>query len=293
MGISIITRRIAPVVTLAALMPLLAVASGTPVAETACFVPPVLTGDAEATRAPQGDIAPRATEPVPTPQPDPEASVDPRLDAMVTEAAGRLEACWNAGDWEGVAALVAPRFLQTSLGIVESTPREQAAALAALDLGALRIASIGPVTLWSDGRGVVEAHYRRGAGSPEQAVAARWFLVAERGVARFDEETLLPPPPLGDRVTIGFGIASDEAPPRWDAPTGASIAVSPVITLHGANRGSHPRTLHLQRADETILGVLALPAHTEADLVLLDLPPGTYTLVDARGPGTALALEVE
>jgi hypothetical protein len=291
MKISTVARRIAPVVALATLLPVAAAAAGTPVAATSCIVPPVLAGEA-ATRPPESDVAPRGAEAERTPHPDPEARVDPRLDGMAAVAARLLQACWNAGDWEAVVALSTPRFLQTSLGIEGSEPRDRAAALAALDLGTLQIASLGPVTLWSDGRGAVEVRYRRGHGSPEQAVAARWFLVAGRGIARFDEEILLPPPPLGDRVTIGVGIASDEAPPLWDTPTTAPIVPSPVLALHGANRGSHPRTLHLQAAHDKILGVLTLPARTEADLVLLDLPPGTYSLVDATGSSAALRLVV-
>lgn len=287
-----IARRITPVMLLVALVPLArAAASDTPVTEPRCTVQTVLTASPAATAAPPGGIAPRAIAPARTPHPAPAASIDPRLDAMAADAVRLLEACWNARDWDAVAALVTPRFLQTSLGIVGDDWRARAA-LGALDLGALRIESFGPVTLWSDGRGSVEVRYRRGDGAPEQAVAARWFLVAERGVARFDEEALLPPPPLGDRVTLGFGIAADDAPPRWDDPAGGAVPAAPVIALHGANRGRHPRTLHLQAANGKILGVLTLPAYTEADLVLLALPPGAYTLVDAVDNSAALRLVV-
>ncbi len=135
----------------------------------------------------------------------------------------RPGSCWNAGDWNAVAAIVTPRFLQTALGIDAPDVRSAARAVATLDPGPLHIETIGPVGIWSDGRGAVDVLYLRGRGNPVQAVAARWFLVAERGVVRFDEEVLLLPPPLGDRVTIGFAIADDQQPLQWSNPTGGEI----------------------------------------------------------------------
>ena len=43
-------------------------------------------------------------------------------------------------------------------------------------------------------------------------------------------------PKPGDRVTIGFGIADDRQPLRWDSPDSGLIPRSPVTALHGANR---------------------------------------------------------
>ncbi len=162
-------------------------------------------------------------DPTPTPAPDPDAVVDPRLDAMTAAAATALEACWNASDWNAVASILTPRFLQTSLGIDTPQKAEQVQALADLELGPLHIETIGPVGIWSDGRGAVEVLYFRGRGNPVQAVAARWFLIAERGVVRFDEEVLLLPPPLGDRITVGFAIADDQQPMQWNDPAGGEI----------------------------------------------------------------------
>jgi hypothetical protein len=224
--------------------------------------------------------------------PVPNAVVDPRLDAMTATAAAALEACWNAGDWNAVAAIVTPRFLQTALGIDAPDVPARARTLATLDPGPLRIETIGPVGIWSDGRGAVDVLYLRGRVNPVQAVAARWFLVAERGVVRFDEEVLRLPPPLGDRITIGFAIADDQQPLQWNDPAGGEILESAVIALHGANRGQEPHTFLLERTGGETLGVLTLPPWRQGDLVLLELPAGTYRLHDPAVPGSELSLKV-
>jgi hypothetical protein len=224
--------------------------------------------------------------------PVPNAVVDPRLDAMTTTAAAALEACWNAGDWNAVATIVTPRFLQTALGIDAPDVPARARTLATLDPGPLRIETIGPVGIWSDGRGAVDVLYLRGRVNPVQAVAARWFLVAERGVVRFDEEVSLPAPPLGDRVTVGFAIADDQQPLQWSSAGGGEIRVSPVTALHGANRGREFHTFVLEGTGGETLGILTLPPWRQGDLVLLDLPTGTYRLHDPAVSGSELSLRV-
>jgi hypothetical protein len=211
---------------------------------------------------------------------------------MTAAAAAVLETCWNTDDWDAVAAIVTPRFLQTALGIDAPEIAEASRALATLDLGSLRIETIGPVGIWNDGRGAVDVLYLRGRGNPVQVVAARWFLVAERGVVRFDEEVLLLPPRLGDRVTVGFAIADDQQPMRWSGPTGGQIPVSPVIALHGANRGREAHTFLLEGSGGDTLGVLTLPPWRQGDLVLLELTAGTYRLYDPAVPGSELVLKV-
>jgi hypothetical protein len=191
-----------------------------------------------------------------------------------------------------VAAAVTPSFLQTALGIDAPDIAGQAQALAALDPGPIHIETIGSVQIWNDGRGAVEVFYTRGRGRPLQAVAARWFLIAERGVVCFDEEVLLLPPPLGDRLTIGFAIPDDNQSLAWSGPDGGQIPVSPVIALHGANRGRESHTFLLEDDAGQTLGVLTLPPWRQADLILLDLPPGTYRLVDPSVPDSELTLVV-
>ena len=261
--------------------------AATPRAATPCQPPPPATPSP----TPERDAS-ALLGPTPTPAPDPDAVADPRLDAMTAVAASALEACWNAGDWKAVASILTPRFLETSLGIDSSRNDEQAQALAALDPGPLRIETVGPVGLWSDGRGAIEVLYFRGRGTPVQAVAARWFLVAERGVVRFDEEVLLPPPPLGDRITVGFAIADDRQPLQWNDPSGGEIPVSPVTVLHGANRGRESHTFLLEGTGGETLGVLTLPPWRQGALVLNDLPPGSYRLHDPAVPGSELVLRV-
>jgi hypothetical protein len=259
----------------------------TPGAAVTCQAPPPATPSP----TPAGDTS-SLLGPTPTPAPDPDAIVDPRLDAMAATAATALEACWNARDWNAVASILTPRFLQSSLGIDTPRKAEPVEALTALELGPLHIETIGPVGIWSDGRGAVDVLYLRGRGNPVQAVAARWFLIAERGVVRFDEEVLLLPPPLGDRVTVGFAIADDQQPMQWSSPTSGEIPVSPVTALHGANRGRESHSFLLEGTGGETVGALTLPPWRQGDLVLLDLPAGTYRLHDPAVPGSELVLRV-
>jgi hypothetical protein len=211
---------------------------------------------------------------------------------MVATAAANLEACWQAGAWQAVTSIVTPRFLQTALGIDAPDEAGRVHALAALDPTPIHIETIGPVAIWNDGRGAVEVFYRRGRDRPVQAIAARWFLIAERGVVRFDEETLLLPPPLGDRITVGFSIPDDQQPLQWASPESSQLPTSPVTVLHGANRGREPHTFVLEDDTGQAIGLLTLPAWQQGDLVLLDLPPGTYRLFDPAVTGSELSLVV-
>jgi len=262
--------------------------AGTPISGVTCQPPAAAPAAAPTTLSRESPIAP----PTPTPGFDREAVVDPLLDGMIAAAAAELAACWEAGDWQAVASMVTPRFLETALGVAGVTSEERSLGLAALDPGPLRIASMSPAGIWSDGRGVVEMLYFRGRGAPVQAIAARWFFVAERGVVRFDEESLLLPPPLGDRLTIGFTIADDTQPMQWASQTGGDISSSPVVALHGLNRGRTPHTIILRGDRDQTLGVLTLPAGSEGDLVLLDLPEGAYRLHDPAVEGSTLELVV-
>jgi hypothetical protein len=261
-------------------------AAATPVPATSCR--PVWPATPTAT--PTGAEA-RSVQPTPTPFLDSETRVDPLLPPVVTTAVADLQACWNASDWADVATLVTPRFLQTALGIDAPQSEERVRELAALALGPIEIEQVGPVGIWSDGRAAVEVVYHRG-GRSSQVIAARWFLIAARGVAHIDEEVLLAPPPLGDRITLGFTIPDDQQPLQWDSGGAGHIPLSPVIALHGANRGLRPHTLLLESADGTRVGLLALPSWQQGDLVLLDLPAGAYRLRDPAVPGSALTLVV-
>lgn len=265
-------------------------ASATPAKDTTCPSPEPRPS---ALASPSPTPEPGRAAPTPTPALDRDAAVDPRLDPLAATAASALQACWNAGDWEAVTALVTPRFLETAFGSVAPDSRGRAQALASLALGPMHIESIGPVGIWNDGRGAVDVFYRRGQGDPHQAIAARWHIVAERGHVWFDEENLLLPRRLGDRITVGFSIPDDEQTLQWASLDSSRIPATPVTLLHGANRGRLPHTFILEDENGRALGLLTLPAGRQADLVLLDLPPGSYRLHDPAVPGSEQTLVVE
>ena len=79
---------------------------------------------------------------------------------------------------------------------------------------------------------------------------------------------------------------------QWNAPNGGEISVSAVTALHGANRGWESHTFLLEGTGGDTLGVLTLPPWRQGDLVLLDLPAGTYRLHDPAVPGSELSLVV-
>ena len=70
------------------------------------------------------------------------------------------------------------------------------------------------------------------------------------------------------------------------------VICGPAIALHGANRGQASHTFLLEGTGGETLGVLTLSPWRQGDLVLLELPAGTYRLHDPAVPGSDLSLRV-
>lgn len=221
-----------------------------------------------------------ASPPTPTLAPQRESDVDPLLLEMVDTAIAQYSACWNSAAWETVVRRTTPRFLATSLGVTASSEAGQAAALAELALGPIEILDVGAARFWNDGRLAREVRYARGAGPAKQVVTARWFFVAQRGMARLDGEMPLAAPPLGDGIVLGAALPDDTQPVHWASPANTAIPALPVTILHIANRGGLPHRFTLTDARDGIVGLLVLPPGSESDMALLDLPAGTYRLND-------------
>lgn len=219
-----------------------------------------------------------ASIPTPTLAPQPEATFDPLLLEMVDTAVAQYSACWNAADWETVLRRTTPRFLATSLGVPADVEEAQVSALSSLALGPIKLLHAGNLALWNDGRLAREVRYARGMGPVKQVVTARWFFVAQRGIARLDEEMPLAAPPLGEGIVLGAALPDDAQPVQWATPGNATIPALPVTILHLANRGTAPHRFTLAAPHGGIVGLLVLPAGSEADMALLNLPPGPYLL---------------
>ena len=216
--------------------------------------------------------------PLVTPEPVPDAVLDPLIPGYLAHATARFAACWNRGDWPTVAQGATPRFLRTAFG----APYDPAA-LAALDLGRVTLLEISAPRLWSDQRVAVEVRYQRGP----QVVAERWFFLVTHGDALLDEAVALPLPPLGDRAVLGVETAGFTAPWAWRGAEPAVVPPVPLVVLAVANRTPEPRTITVRTADGAVAGFLSVPGGSEVALGLRDLPPGTYEITSAESPDAA------
>jgi hypothetical protein len=257
----------------------LAVAPATPVAGLACT----------SVRAPQPLPTPTrpawaGEEPPVTPEPVPEAVLDPLVPGYLEHAMGRFAACWNAGDWAMVTRGATPRFLRTAFG----TPYDPAA-LARLGLGPVTLLEVSPPRLWSDQRVAIEVRYQRGL----QVVTERWFFLVLNGDALLDEAVPLPLPPLGDRVVLGVETANIAGPWAWRGAPPAVVPALPLLVLAVANRTPEPRTIIVHGPDGAVAGYLPVPGGSEVELGLRDLLPGRYEISSAESPeAESLAFQV-
>lgn len=231
----------------------------------------------------------RAPQPAPTPtrpawageepyvplEPVPDAHLDPLIPEYVNQAITRFAACWNAGDWTTVVSGTTPRFLGTAFD-VSSDP----AALANLGLGTLTLLGISAPRLWSDQRVATEVLLQRGP----QVISERWFFLVMHGDALLDEAVSLPLPPLGDRVVLGVETAGFPANWAWRGTSPGVAPAVPLIVIAVANRTPEPRSITVQDASGAVSGYLTVPAASERELGLRNLPAGTYEITGAERP---------
>ncbi|MFN8661496.1 MAG: hypothetical protein U0075_06355 [Thermomicrobiales bacterium] len=231
----------------------------------------------------------RAPQPLPTPtrpawageepqvplEPVPDSALDPLVPGYLDHAVSRFAACWNAGDWSTVVRGATPRFLTTAFGISPNP-----AALADLELGPVTLLEISPPRLWSDGRAATEVLYQRGP----QVVSERWFFLVMRGDALLDEAVPLSLPPLGDRLVLGVESVDFTAPWAWRGREPEVAPAMPLLVITAANRTPEPRTITVRAAGGAVSGYLRVPAGSEIELGLRNLPAGRYEITSAESP---------
>lgn len=230
----------------------------------------------------------------------------PANDMIAADAIAALEnftACFNSGEVATALSLMTPNFLATTFGTDDAAMIEGYFAMAPVPQ--TEILSIGNVLTYEDGRVSVDSEYMTGE---HQFTNSRTFMVQAGDSYLVDGEDFLPGMPEGNASIISYTIPDDTASLAFDQTT--SAAQTDVIVLYGANNGAAPHTVALIRLpDEAAgtpvaeitpdqmmggepIGAIAIEAGAREQLILVDLPVGTYLLLDTAVPGSAQVLDV-
>jgi hypothetical protein len=216
-----------------------------------------------------------------------EAQATPADEATTTTAdaaATNLANCINGGNFEGAAALMTTNFMQTLFGT--GNPYDVVGELQGTQFGNF---AAGAVSSYADGSVSVDVTYMQ---TEYQFISERWTLVQDGGYWKIDDLESLSPQPEGDTGVLGF-VLTEYA---FTAAGATEITEMPVLLLHGANQGAEPHEMVVLKlpegmtvdqllADESLfsqvefIGQSFFEPGQEGDMALVNLPPGTYTLV--------------
>ena len=248
-----------------------------------------------------------AASPAASPAAEAEAEGTPADEALTAEVIAAVEnytACYNAGEIGTVLALSTPNYLMSIFGTDDVAQIE--AAMGMVPIPTTTILSLGNVLTYDDGRVSVDSEYMSGE---HQYVRSRTFLVQSGDTYLFDDEDYLPAmPDVEQTAIISFTIADDTTPLAFDQST--SVAEIEGLVLYGANNGAERHTVALLSLPEgaagtpvaempaeqmmggEIIGAIVIEPGERAELVLLNLPVGSYVLVDPAVPGSAAELTI-
>ena len=230
-------------------------------------------------------------------------AADEELSAAVIAAAENYAVCFNAGDFEAALSLITPAYLIDVFGTDDAATI--AAALSGTELPRTTILALDNVMTYPDGRVSVDAQYQTG---DHQYVNSRMFFVQEGDAFYLDDEEFLPAEAEGDAAIIPYAITDDTSPVAF---TGATSSVEmPVLILYGQNDSESRHAVTLVRLPEgaagtpvaelssdalmaaEFIGAVQIEPGERTELVLLNLPPGDYLLVDPMVPGSAAPLTI-
>ena len=255
------------------------VADASPMAGMAMGTPEAVEEAEDVAETAEAEATPAATPaPVGTP-------ADAATAQRIADGIQNVVDCHNAGDYEAEAALVTEGALLQDYGT--TNPYDQVAESEAFPV-AYELRSVENVQAYADGRLsadialLVNGHWLFGL---------RQFVVEEGGYVKLDVDEEIPvDPPAGSAVVRAEMVDYAFELSQSSAPAGAPLV------FEAPNRGQYPHELVVVRLPEgaTAEGVLsgevaeadvqfvgatfAEPGGT-ARLVLVDLEPGTYTLV--------------
>lgn len=212
-------------------------------------------------------------------------------------------ACYNEGQASGDPGLYVA--LESS-AFIESEGSADAEERVASEIDSVfpsvTLLDVDNAQIWSDGR--VSADVQAMVG-PHWYNEWTWFMVEEDGIWKLDERVDLPPRPDVDFVAVnGINItettdeASGEVTYAFESRSGSwDFTATDAIVLNFTNSGVEPHEAILLQLPEgvdplglldgsvdmsqvTFLGgVFDIEPGTTADLTMIDLPEGTYTLI--------------
>jgi uncharacterized cupredoxin-like copper-binding protein len=212
----------------------------------------------------------------------------------VTAGVQNIINCLNSGNLEGAVALMTSNFLLQQFGT--GNPYDVLAnnMLQGVSFGEVKIDN---VQTYADGSVSAEVSYMQ---SQYQEVKEQWTLVQEDGYWKAEHLEQLNPSPEGDTTVVGVTMGGEKGEYTFE-PNVTEIPESPVLVLHGVNAGEMVHEIVVLKlpegvtaddvinADEAKIGELQqqsefigqrtyLPGE-QGDVALINLPPGTYTLL--------------
>jgi len=221
-------------------------------------------------------------------------------DAIVA-AAENLVACASAGNYEGFVALMTTNFLEAQFG--SGNPYDAVQNLDGFQIG--DYAPSNPMT-YEDGSVSIDSQYMS---SQYQLASERWHLVQDGEYWKINELEYISANTDLSQTVVGIQITETKADDGTKTyaltPDTPSATATELLTFHVVNKGSevHETVIFIlpegadptglldgsiKESDTTFVGAISpiLPGQ-EADLNLVNLPAGVYTLVcfmpDAQG----------
>ncbi len=243
------------------------------------------------------------------------SAVDAATAAALEATVLALAACLSEGESNRVAALASERYLGILAGAGEPLAAEEYVALAAdLPTVPVTVRSVSGAAIDPSGAATAEVVYV----VANQLVRARWTFVPVPATEvpatgdtgwRVDAEEILP---VDEPGTASVRVELDE----YEITAEPETVSEPDLVLRVRNVGEEDHEVLVVRLADgavaadllqpgpelpsgiTLAGEIVVPAGEEADLVLVDLEPGTYALVclfpDENGtPHLALGMEAE
>ncbi len=215
------------------------------------------------------------------------AQATPADEATASEAAAaatNLANCINGGNLEGAVALMTTHFTEELFGT--GNPYDVIPNLQGTTFGNF---TTGAASSYADGSVSVDVSYMQ---TEYQFISERWTLVQDGGYWKIDALESLSPQPEGDTGVLGFTLTEY----AFTAVGATEITEMPVLLIHASNQGAEPHevivlklpeglTVDQLLADESLFSQVEFIGQTfyepgqEGDMALINLPPGTYTLV--------------
>lgn len=253
--------------------------SGTPLAGALSATPEAATPEAA---APEGTPADDATG------------------AEILAAVNNIAACVNSGNYEGAVGLITANFIMYLTG-GSSNPYDAVAGIDGQQFG--DFAASNPMT-YDDGSVSADVVYM---GTQYQQNSERWFLMKDDadGYWKLDHYDSLASATELDTAVVGVNLVGPDDTGAYSiVPTANdTVGETPAIVFHATNMGSEPHELVVLKLPEGVdpaglfdgtlsekdvefigqvgpLDPLVGSATTggQADLTLLNLPAGVYTL---------------